>query len=153
MDQPDEKDTTVPDLESAPAGPAAEESPEETMSRRLHFFEERDEKDLEKYRAEVAKGSYLPTLMQAAAAYLEPEEFSPRDVVRWKPLLKSDQYPDYGAPAVFIRYLTSEEQAANGGVSLFRPMARGTDCKIAYLDKDLDLVTIHVNSARLTKQE
>lgn len=113
-------------------------------------FMENDERARELYRKEVASQEYAERLTQAALAYMNPERFTEGHLVQWKPLLKNEDYPDYGAPAVFVRYLSPDElsKISNG---LFGQLRINEDALICYLNHDLDLVTMLCNSARLTR--
>ncbi|QGH70776.1 hypothetical protein [Pseudactinotalea sp. HY158] len=88
-------------------------------------------------------------MTSAAATYLAgAERFEPGTPVEWRDLLRSMRLPDYGAPAVFIRYLDQTDYA-RAGAGMFGELRMLDDCLIGILDGERDLVVIPVESRRL----
>lgn len=112
-----------------------------------HPLPDEEERSLERYRQQVSSSGYQRRLKGASADYLKPEQFAAGDPVTWKDLLKSMLYPDYGAPATFIRYLEPDDREH---LSFFSSLRWDDDCLIGYLDGDLDFVVVACGSARLT---
>ncbi len=98
---------------------------------------------LEEYRQRIKQPEYVESLKSVVAEYLSPTSFSPGDLISWKRSLKASWYPDYGAPAVFIRYLNEQDPLPEN------PMI-DQDCVIGWLDEDLDFVVGRGNSRRFT---
>ena len=107
-----------------------------------------EERSLERYRQQVGSGKYRERLEGATKDYLARVEFTPGEIVPWKDLLKDMLYPEYGAPATFLRYLRASDREYP---SFFSSLRWDDDCLIGYLDGDLDFVAVACASARLMR--
>ena len=88
---------------------------------------------------------YATRLRATTESYLQAEEFEPGEMVTWQAGLRGSAFPEYGAPASFVRY-ASKPEIQN------RKKARADiDCLIGYLDEDWDFVVIPASSRRLTR--
>lgn len=139
-------DDQTEELETEGAG----SSPEEPAARVAFSFDDfqryveaERESRRERYRRELQNPQYTDRLVEAASSYLRREDFAPGDLVTWKQYLKSMEFPDYGAPAVFVRYLTAEDPRPE------EPRI-DQDCLIGWLDEELDLIVNRANSHRFT---
>ncbi|MDN6457974.1 MAG: hypothetical protein L0K38_13180 [Yaniella sp.] len=108
------------------------------------FEGDENDKSLERYRKSLMSSDYFEHLNAATRNYLSRDMFHEGDVVKWKEFLKEALFPDYGAPATFIRYLTDEDR--KGLIPAYRSES---DCLIGVLDGDSDFIVFDVQSSRL----
>lgn len=114
-----------------------------TMDEFESFVEAQRQRRRERYRNEIQNPLYQERLVAAAQSYTRKEEFATGTLVTWKQNLKSMEFPEYGAPAVFMRYLTESDP-------LPEEPRIDQDCLIGWLDEDLDLIVQRANSHRFT---
>lgn len=108
------------------------------------FFERmeaQEEKARQRYRTVLESSEYEEKLVSAGSEYLRKESFRVGDLVRWKAGMRDRQYPEYGAPAMYLgeggRAEVPEKGIVDGAV------------KLGYLDGDMDFVVTYVDGNRL----
>lgn len=57
------------------------------------------------YLDAVRSPGYVESLAEAGAAYGLPESFELGQLVQWKPAMRNQLLPDYGAPAIVVQML------------------------------------------------
>lgn len=98
------------------------------------------------YQNALKDPQYAEHLVNAYRAYTTTEAFSPGDLVQWKPQLRDRLFPEYGAPAVVVRYLDEPDSHDADGDR--KPAL--DDLVVGVLDSDHNLQLLIVNSHRFT---
>lgn len=138
--------THSPPDEPEEVGTAAdpEASEQSALGHLFRTIELQQEGHREGYRKAVGDPDYASRLREAMSSYLDVEAFKPGDTVTWKEGLRAATFPEYGAPACFVRYLDRRELRRHKADRVDH------DCLIGFLDYEWDFVIIRASSPRLT---
>lgn len=97
------------------------------------------------YAEAVGDVQYAADLRRAFDEYRQVEQFSPGDLVQWKPLLRNRPYPAEGAPAIVIRYLPAT------GPTDADEQSEAQDIELGFLDGDQAFLVFAYASGRFTR--
>lgn len=125
-----------------------EKPPSESLTEPAEFADEAARKRyiLASYEAVAGEQSYLQTLIDTSARYLDSAtDFKPGCVVKWKQGLKYGLIPEYGRPMVYLGPYVRNSKALVIGPST----EELADCLIGFIDSDRDFSLRAVDKRRL----
>jgi hypothetical protein len=85
-------------------------------------LQQREQELLRDYLEVARTDEYADDLRRAFAIYDDVETFAPGDLVQWKPLMRDQRLPTYGAPAVVIEYLADPQTHDSDGDLMTEPL-------------------------------